>query len=160
MPLLKLMSPSTFCLPSNNSICPLKFCTFFFFSSLTLVFCSLSIMFYSFIHRWMVIAEHRQGISFKPEQNQSLVKTLEHGLNMHELRASISILMEIEIFLDKWLRSIRFESLQGNVWFMELIGATWQEVSPYFDSKFVILNSNAMGGRERTQWLAQLNSNL
>ena len=32
---------------------------------------------------------------------------------------------------------------------MELIGATWQEVSPYFDSKFVILN-DGMGEKENT----------
>ena len=61
----------------------------------------------------MAIAEHRQGISFEPEQNQSLVKTLEHGLNMHELRATISILMEIEIFLDKWCVQLGLSHCKG-----------------------------------------------
>ena len=47
------------------------------------------------------------------EENQSLVKTLEHGLNMYELRATISILMEIEIFLDKWCVQLGLSHCKG-----------------------------------------------
>ena len=64
------------------------------------------------------------------------------------------------------VRSIMFESLQGNVWFMELIGHVargppifWLQIChPQRWDGFFILNDR-MWGKEETQWLAQLNSN-
>ena len=64
------------------------------------------------------------------------------------------------------VRSIMFESLQGNVWFMELIGHVargppifWLQIChPQRWDGFFILNDR-IWGKEGTQWLAQLNSN-